>query len=89
MERKNKEWDGTIRKFRSDFDLKNKTSFFGSQKFFKDHEYTVENYSFDRKNGEIKIILRNPWNSDEAEGDKRVVWDLKKFCQYFCNFESN
>lgn len=84
-----KDWDGTIRKFRSDFDLKNKTSFFESQKFFNDHEYTVENCSLDRENGEIKIMLRNPWNRDEVEGGKRVVLDLKKFCQYFNKFESN
>ena len=87
FKRKSKDWDRTIRKFRSDFDLKNKTSFFASQKFFHHHEYTVENCSLDRENGEIKIILRNPWNDDEVEGGKRVVLDLKKFCQYFSDFE--
>lgn len=95
LERKSKYWDGTSsnissnasRNFRTQFGFENKTSFFGSQKFYKNHVYTIENYSFDRKNGEIKIMLRNPWNSDKSEGGKRVVLDLHKFCQYFNNFE--
>lgn len=93
FKRKIKDLDGissnASRNFRTQFGFENKTSFFGSQKFFKNHEYTVENYSFDRESGEIKIMLRNPWNSDKVEGGKRVVLDLKKFCQYFNEFESN
>ena len=91
LKRKNKNTDdldkSLIQKIRSKFGYENKETFFGSQKFTNNHEYTVENYSFDRENGEIKIILRNPWNNDEVEGGKRVVLDLKKFCQYFSDFE--